>query len=109
VVIAVGAVIPVPPPQAPGIPLDKLLHLCEYLLLAWCVVRAAFASGFSPRRTFTVTWLLSGSYGLFLEGVQRLLPYRHAEWGDLMANLIGVGLGVWIGSRWPTGVSLGKW
>ncbi|MBI3312397.1 MAG: VanZ family protein [Candidatus Omnitrophica bacterium] len=97
-VIAVGAVIPVPSKVGSAIgSLDKLLHLCEYLLLAWCTVRASRASGFPQAKTLTVAFLFPVGFGVFLEAVQGLLPYRSAELGDIVANTVGAGLGVGIG------------
>ncbi|MBI3088189.1 MAG: VanZ family protein [Candidatus Omnitrophica bacterium] len=95
--IAVGALIPIPPAKAAGPPwLDKLLHVCEYALFAWCLVRAARASGMPRSRTLALAFVLSVGYGMLLEGLQAWLPYRAAEWGDLAANLIGTGLSlVW--------------
>jgi len=96
-VIAILAVLPFPAPRVSGVSLDKLLHLCEYLLLAWCVVQAARASKFPHLKTLTVAFLLSVSWGVILEGVQGWLPYRQAEWLDVVANTLGAGLGAWIG------------
>ena len=97
-VIAVLSVIPIPQPVGNAVGrLDKLMHLCEYLLLAWCVVQAARASGFPRTKTLMVACLLPTSFGLLLEGVQGLLPYRSAEGLDALANAIGAGLGTWIG------------
>lgn len=91
--IAVGALIPIPPTKAPGLPwLDKLLHVCEYALFAWCLVRAARASGIPRSRTLALAFLLSTGYGMLLEALQAWLPYRAAEWGDLLANSVGTGL-----------------
>ena len=96
-VIAVGALIPVPPTTAPGLPwLDKLLHVREYALFAWCLVRAARASGIPRSRTLAWVFVLSTGYGMLLEALQAWLPYRGAEWRDLMANTVGTGLSVWL-------------
>ena len=96
--IAVAAVIPVPSNVGTAIgPLDKLLHLCEYLLLAWCTVQASRASGFPRAKTLTTAFLFPVGFGMFLEAVQGLLPYRSAECGDVVANTLGAALGVWIG------------
>ena len=97
-VIAVAAVIPVPSKVGTAIgPIDKLLHLCEYLLLAWCTVQAARASGFPWIKTLLVAFVFPTGFGALLEGVQSLLPYRSAEFGDVVANTLGAALGVWIG------------
>ena len=97
ILIAIGAVIPIPAPQVRGLSLDKLLHLCEYLLLAWCIVQTAKASRFPQVTALTAAFLLSTSYGVLLEGVQHLLPYRQAEWLDVAVNTIGAAIGVLVG------------
>ncbi len=87
------AVLAVLPPQA-GVSvgrLDKFLHLCEYLLFAWCLLQAMRASGLERR---WLAWAVAAGYGLLLEGVQAFLPYRSAEWGDAAANAIGAAIGV---------------
>jgi len=97
--MAAGAVLPLRAPQAAGLSLDKLLHLCEYLLLAWCLRQACRASGVSRARILAIAFLLSTGYGLLLEGVQAWLPYREAEGMDLVANTVGAALGLWLGGR----------
>ncbi|MBI2885498.1 MAG: VanZ family protein [Candidatus Omnitrophica bacterium] len=81
------------PPQ-PGVSvgrLDKFLHLCEYLLFAWCLCRALRSSGV-PRGW--AAWGAASGYGALLEIVQAFLPYRSAEWGDAAANALGAAIGV---------------
>ncbi|MBI4323063.1 MAG: VanZ family protein [Candidatus Omnitrophica bacterium] len=78
-------------------PLDKLLHLCEYLLFAWCLVQTGMASGLRRTRACAMAFVVSVGYGALLEGVQAWLPYRRAEWGDLMADTAGAGLGFLLG------------
>ena len=92
--MAVGALMPIPPAETRGLPLDKLVHLCEYWLFAWLLVQAGHASGFARVRVLAVALLLSFSYGLLLESVQTVLPYRHGEWGDVAANALGSVMGV---------------
>ena len=87
------AVLAVLPPQA-GVSvgrLDKFLHLCEYLLFAWCLLQAMRAAG---RERRWLAWAVAAGYGLLLEGVQAFLPYRSAEWGDAAANALGAAIGV---------------
>lgn len=85
-------------------PLDKLLHLCEYALFAWCLIQAMFTpplrAGQAPARPglplLATAFLISGCYGALLEAVQGWLPYRRAEGWDLLANAAGAGLGALI-------------
>ena len=76
--------------------LDKLLHLCEYLLFAWLLVRAVRRSRMQPRTAHLRAWLYATGYGALIELIQAFLPWRSAELADALANAIGAGLGVWI-------------
>ena len=98
--MTVLAVIPVTPRLSAG-QLDKLAHLCEYLLFAWCLVQATRASRFSRVTCVSVALMVPVLYGAFLEGVQSVLPYRSAEFLDVVANTVGTVLGLWVGLRTP--------
>jgi VanZ family protein len=74
-------------PQPPGMPGgDKLHHL-----LGFAVLTFVGTLGFEPRlrNMFGVAGALL-LYGTFIEGVQSQLPWRTAEWADLLADGIGV-------------------
>src|SRR5690606_15701243 len=63
--------------------LDKLVHFGAFFVLAWTFHRAfplPFAWGM----------LVLGSYGVAIEYIQSTLPYRSAEWEDLLADALGV-------------------
>jgi VanZ family protein len=67
---------------------DKAMHILAYIclyLLAW----RAFP-GTSLRWQIAVGLLL---FGGLLEYLQSLTGYRFMEWADLLANLVGIGLG----------------
>jgi len=103
VVIAIGAVAPVPPEPTTAPPwLDKFLHLCEYLLFAWCMVQGLRTSGPPTALALSLVFTVAAGYGAMLEGLQGWLPYRSAEWLDAVANGVGAALGLWVGVRWPT-------
>lgn len=95
--MGVVAALPLAAPEAGGLALDKLFHLCEYWLFAWLLVQAGHASGFARVRVLTVAFFLSFSYGLVLEGVQLLLPYRRGQWEDIAANALGALMGTMMG------------
>jgi len=82
--IAVLAFSPLPAPPGPeGI--DKLQHAAAFALLA------ALAEGAYPGRQIALArWGLLFGYGLSIEAVQALLPYRDASAADLIANAIGI-------------------
>lgn len=88
------SLIPLPSPAAASWgSLDKIVHLCEYLLFAWCLVRALRASGASDVTAAPSAFLIATLWGLALEGLQAWLPYREAEGWDAVANAIGAGIG----------------
>ena len=94
--VFVVSVIPVQP-QAPIGRLDKALHVCEYLLFAWLLVRAIQASQRRQPEYLWWAWIYATSYGLLIELIQGILPWRSADLADALANGIGAALGVTIG------------
>ena len=93
VLVLVVSVIPVPDvgPKLPS--LDKVIHILEYFLFSWLLVRAALASGWSRARAAWIASLVAIGYGGLCEILQWWLPYRQAEWLDVIANGIGGVLG----------------
>ena len=77
--------------------LDKVAHVCEYLLFAWLLVQAIPRSRLHEREYLLWAWIYATSYGLLLELVQAMLPWRSADWLDAAANAVGATLGVWLG------------
>ena len=114
------AVIPEGPDLSVG-HLDKIAHLCEYLLFAWLLVQAlpptrlvgGQAIRASPAACGEPTyrlwaWVYATSYGVLIELIQAMVPWRSAEWGDAVANAVGAALGVWVGDRIPRKVKTQK-
>ena len=84
----------IPVPEGPkGIPVDKWVHVCEYLLLAWLLWQASYLSGFSFLKTAAVSILLPAVYGALIECIQYFIPYRSADVMDALANSIGALIG----------------
>ena len=79
--------------------LDKAVHLCEYLLFAWLLVQAVRGSRMPEREYLWWAWIYATSYGLLIEVIQAMLPWRSAELADALANALGAALGVLIGQR----------
>ena len=77
--------------------LDKVAHLCEYLLFAWLLVQAISANRLTEREYLWLAWIYATSYGLVIEVIQGLIPWRSADLGDAAANAVGAALGVWVG------------
>jgi VanZ family protein len=81
--IAVGAISLLPVPDV-GVS-DKLSHVITYLLLAsWFSLLAANRK--------VLGWTIAGLilYGMLIELLQGMTGYRYPEWGDVLANGIGV-------------------
>ena len=90
-----------PIPEGPAIPhLDKGAHLCEYLLFAWLLVQAIRRAGLHEREYGQLAWIYATSYGLLMELLQTIVPWRSADLLDAAANAVGAAIGVWIGRRW---------
>jgi len=68
---------------------DKLSHLVTYFLLA------GWFSLLAINRT-RLGWSVIGliAYGMLIELLQGMTSYRHPEWGDVLANGIGVLAGI---------------
>ena len=81
--------------------LDKVAHLCEYLLFAWLLVQAIRTGRLREREYLWLAWIYATSYGLLMELVQGMLPWRSADLADAAANGVGAALGVWLGRRIP--------
>ena len=91
-------------PISPGVSiphLDKVAHLCEYLVFAYLLVQAIRATWHGERAYLLWAWIYATSYGLLMELIQIMVPWRSAELGDALANAVGAALGVWIGQYLP--------
>lgn len=89
------------------------MHLCEYLLFAWLLNQAvrtleaherALSASVAWGREYRIwAWMFAFSYGFLMEIVQIFVPWRSADWMDVLMNGLGAALGVWLGDRWPWG------
>ena len=73
-------------PEMPTTGWDKTNHLLGFGVLAVLGLRAW------PRRTLRVALGLM-VFGALIEGLQALTTHRSAEWGDWLADLLGLLLG----------------
>ena len=85
--LVVVCVIPAPPDPLPLRHSDKFYHLLGYALLAGFTVQLFAAPALWPRLCVLL------AFGVALEGVQWLLPWRSADALDAVANALGVGVG----------------
>ena len=90
--VTVWSVVPVAESRVSAPYLDKLGHLCEYLVFAWLLMRALPPRPLARR----VAWTTAVSYGLLMELIQWFLPWRSADWTDALSNAVGAWLGVWL-------------
>lgn len=67
---------------------DKWLHIVTFVFLA------VWFSGLYRRRSYWRIGLGLVLFGLFIEGCQRLLTYRSAEWFDIVADMAGILVGL---------------
>jgi VanZ family protein len=95
------AVSVMPVAAGPSVPyLDKAVHLGEYLLFAWLLVQALPPIALVGGRA----WLSATSYGVLMELMQAMVPWRSAEPMDAVANGLGAALGAWWGGWMRSGV-----
>jgi len=85
----------IPTPQAlPSTGWDKSDHLLAFAVMGLLGLRA-----FPRNLGLSVAGLLA--YGIIIELLQSLVPYRDAEWRDVVADAIGIALAVGIAHVLP--------
>lgn len=85
----------VPIPEQMEIPLaDKWGHMLAYLVLALCLAGDGYRAHMSTRTVYMVASVLPVLYGGLIELVQPHFPPRTGEWGDWLADIIGVAIGL---------------
>jgi VanZ family protein len=92
---------PEPPPSV-GTGWDKLNHVLAFAAMTTC---AWFAWGTARHRRLGVL-LAALAFGVCIELVQTQIPGRSGEWPDLLADMIGITLGLTVATtisrRWLT-------
>jgi VanZ family protein len=80
--------------------LDKVMHFGAFAAMSaalwWALVRAR---RWSPVKATWVVWLTAMGYGVAIELVQLAVPYRTAEFWDVVADAVGVLVGVEVARR----------
>ena len=99
--VFVLSVIPVEPSLPAAAHLDKLEHIAAYLLFAWIFMQAIRASQLREREYLVLAWVFATSYGLLMELLQAMVPWRTPDLMDAAANAVGAAIGVWVGQRIP--------
>jgi len=76
---------------------DKLVHTVFYFVFSVLLYDALIRARRTTRPTFSILWrvvLLSTFFALLTELLQwKVFTYRSAEIWDLVANMIGIGIG----------------
>ncbi len=73
---------------------DKMVHFIMYLSLSFVLGRDLYATrGKLSASWWTATVLLPALFGVLMEGIQFLLPYRSASLADMAANISGAAIG----------------
>ncbi len=72
---------------------DKVKHALAFWVLGYSYLRTAktVLPRWEVSRRRRLAAMVAVSVGAVLELLQALLPYRTAEWGDLLADILGVG------------------
>ena len=89
-VVAYLALTPTPPREADLFGWDKLNHAAAFAAMAWAAV-LGFREQRMARRTIALALV---AYGAGIEIAQLWVPGRSCEWGDLLADSVGVAMGM---------------
>jgi VanZ family protein len=88
-------------PTPPVLGFDKIEHFVAYAVLA------AWFTGLYPRSRYLLIAILLALLGLAIEVLQQAMGLgREADPFDLMADLAGIGAGLWLGATVAGGWAL---
>lgn len=75
---------------------DKIVHAGIFGMLSFLMARGIIKqyAGQKIKKAFVISFFATVVYGLIIEYLQRLVPGRSFELGDLIANTAGVVLGL---------------
>ncbi|UEJ82705.1 VanZ family protein [Brachybacterium halotolerans subsp. kimchii] len=90
----IGFYLPSVPDTGPAGPvrIDTVYHVGVFALTVW-----AFGRLLAPARRFPIGWvaLAAAAHAVLIEVLQgALLPHRSADPGDVLADLVGIAIGV---------------
>ncbi len=93
--IAGGSLTAIPPLKIEIPNLDKAIHVLLYIPLGFLLSFLKIFSGFFLN--FFLPLGFGSLYGAILELLQHFVPGRTFSWGDEIANILGVGIGLVLG------------
>ena len=100
VIHALGSIPNLQPPVDTRLPIDWVGHFTVFAVLGALIVYGVHRS---RARAPLVLLIVAGvAVGVIDELHQRSVPGRYSTIGDLVADLLGCALGVWLGHRWLT-------
>jgi VanZ family protein len=75
---------------------DWILHMIEYLVFGWLIVRALVFSDWNQPQVilFFIALTIASLYGVSDEYHQSLVPFRDPAVGDWVADTIGASIGI---------------
>lgn len=68
---------------------DKLAHFAAYFALTSALCYARYHPLISPRHTALFSFIIATIVGILVELLQGLVPHRHLDLGDMLANING--------------------
>lgn len=97
-VVTVGVLALMPnPAHGPDLGWDKLNHTLAFATLAFCAVLGQRGGS---RRQLAAVLLALLAYGGLIEVLQLFVPNREGEWGDLLGDAVGIGIGALLAAAW---------
>lgn len=84
-------------PRTPPLGLDKLAHAVAHALFVYSLLESVDAA--TDRGAVPAAVGLSVAYAFLLEGLQRYVPGRQYETGDVVASVVGSVVGVFLVRR----------
>ena len=96
--IAMGSLLPIGIPHRVITHQDKVMHFFLYLPLGFLLSLPKMPASYYLNYLFPVA--IGAVYGVAMELLQSLLPYRTASFGDAAANCLGLFLGLMLGRFW---------
>lgn len=72
--------------------LDKIVHFCIFAALGWFLARGMYLArtGALSRHYGLWAMLIGTVFGASDEWHQSFVPGRHADWADLLADVLGI-------------------
>jgi VanZ family protein len=96
--VTVGVLALTPNPAlGPTLGWDKLNHTLAFAALAFCAVLGQRGGS---RRQLAAVLLALLAYGGLIELLQLFVPNRESEWGDWLADAVGIGIGALLAAAW---------